>query len=115
MSTRGVVPLRWAHSRSDGTRAPRLVRQQLCQGPPWAQHVLTWAGTWPAGPRGQEPCPGSLPARCQQLCPRGDLGTDKPVELYLLHLQQMPIWALISEIKADHFETSSKTGQSVGE
>ncbi|KAF2987913.1 hypothetical protein EK904_011427 [Melospiza melodia maxima] len=38
-----------------------------------------------------------------------------PMELYLLNLQQVPTWALISEIKADLFETSSKTGQSVDE
>lgn len=37
------------------------------------------------------------------------------MEPYLLNLQQVPTWALISEIKADLFETSSKTGQSVGE
>lgn len=29
--------------------------------------------------------------------------------------QQQLIWALISEVKAELFETSSKTGQNVGE
>lgn len=37
-----------------GTRAPCAVRPRLCQGPSWARHVLTQAGTRPAGPRGRE-------------------------------------------------------------
>lgn len=54
------------------TRAPCTVWPWMCQGPPWARHVPTRAGTWLAGPRGQDP--GSLPARCRQPCLRGDSG-----------------------------------------
>lgn len=104
------------HTRSSVLAAgPQWVQwhqgHHLCQGHPWAQHVLTWAGTWPAG----QGAGSSALGLCQphvSSCAQGvTLGADKPME----HLQQVLTWALISEIKADLFETSSKTGQSVGE
>lgn len=90
-----------------GARAPCVVRSQACPD--------TGAGAQPAGPRGRER--GALPwaptSSLSAAVPEGRLPGGKLSPRG--HILQLPTWAFISEIKAELFETSSKTGQSVGE